>query len=111
MGTPMAPGYANLFMGKVEKEILQEYEQLTGLRPTTWLRFLDDIFFLWPHREEKLREFIQFMQKFAKRKMKTDLKFTFEMEESVPFLDTVVSLTEEGSLKTDLYCKKQLPSS
>ena len=107
MGTPMAPGYANLFMGKVEREILQEFEQLTGLRPTTWLRFLDDVFFLWPHGEEKLREFMQFIQDFAERKkMKTDLKFTFEIGESVPFLDTVVSLTDEGFLKTDLYSKK-----
>jgi hypothetical protein len=38
--------------------------------------------------------------------MKIDLKFTFEMGERVPFLDSVVSLTEEGSLKADLYCKK-----
>ena len=45
MGTPMAPGYANLFMGMVEEGLLSEYERITGLRPTIWLRFLDDI--LW----------------------------------------------------------------
>jgi hypothetical protein len=61
MGTPMAPGYANLYMGKVETEILYEFEKQTGLRPSIWLRFLDDIFFLWPHGEKSLKHFIQFM--------------------------------------------------
>jgi hypothetical protein len=106
MGTPMAPGYANLYMGKVETDLLREYEEITGLRPTKWLRYLDDIFILWPHGEEKLRHFMDFMQTFsARRKMKTDLKFTFEMGNSVPFLDTVVSLSDDGFLRTTLYSK------
>ena len=43
MGTKTAPAYANLFMGKLE-------EQLINLAPNhihTWKRFIDDIFIIW----------------------------------------------------------------
>jgi hypothetical protein len=46
MGTPMAPAYANHFMGMVEKKMLDQYEHLTGLRPVNWVRYLDNIFFM-----------------------------------------------------------------
>ena len=105
MGTPMAPGYANCFMGKVEKELLRQYEDETGLRPTVWFRFLDDIFFTWGHGEEELKKFLLFMNSFGeKNNMQTDLKFTFEMGKSVPFLDTLVSVNGR-KLKTTLYSK------
>ena len=101
----MAPSYANIFMGKVETELLKEFEQESGLKPTVWLRFLDDIFFVWPHGPEKLKDFIDFMQNFGQRKsMKTKLKFTFETGSSVPFLDTLVSV-DGRRLKTTLYSK------
>ena len=48
MGTPMAPGWANAFMGQVERGLLRQYEEETGLRPAIWFRFLDDIFFFVP---------------------------------------------------------------
>ena len=105
MGTPMAPGYANIFMGVVEKELLRKYEEVTGLKPKIWLRFLDDIFMVWEHGEEELSKFIDFMQSFGEKEgMRTDLKFTFEQGKSVAFLDTMVSL-EGDKLKTDLYSK------
>ena len=45
MGTPMAPNYSNIFMGKFERELLSAFERKTGLRPLIWFRFIDDIFF------------------------------------------------------------------
>ena len=70
-----------------------------------WLRFLDDIFFVWDHGDEELKKFMSFMNNFGeKNSMKTDLKFTFETGKSVPFLDTLVSLNGER-LKTTLYSK------
>ena len=105
MGTPMAPGYANLYMGNIERELLRQYEEEFGLRPTVWLRFLDDIFFVWDHGDEELKKFMSFMNTFGgKNSMKTDLKFTFETGKSVPFLDTLVSINGER-LKTTLYSK------
>ena len=106
MGTPMAPGYANVFMGAVEKAMLDQYEMETGFRPKVWLRFLDDIFMLWQHGPDELTKFQEFMQTFAKRRgMKTDLQFTFEVGTSVPFLDTNVSI-RGNNLVTSLYSKK-----
>ena len=62
MATPLAPNLANLFMTKVETRMLHEYEAKTGLRPMLWLRYIDDIFFLWPYGEESLLEFIDFVR-------------------------------------------------
>ena len=39
----MAPSYASLFMGKFKQYFLN----IQALQPTLWLRFLDDIFFLY----------------------------------------------------------------
>ena len=54
MGSPMAPIYASLFMGKLEKELLEGRYIL----PSVWLRFLDDIFMVWNHSLESLHSFI-----------------------------------------------------
>ena len=43
IGSSMAPTYASLFMGKLERDFL---EQCT-LKPSVWLRFLDNIFMIW----------------------------------------------------------------
>ena len=42
MGSPMAPSYANLFMGELEQHFLQNAPG--GLIPLEWIRFIDDIF-------------------------------------------------------------------
>lgn len=47
MGRKFAPNYANLFMAQWEKEALSK----CPLQPDCYLRFLDDIFIIWPHSE------------------------------------------------------------
>ena len=42
MGTKRAPTYANLFIGHLEEQMLEE----TTLKPLIWFRFIDDILFL-----------------------------------------------------------------
>ena len=54
MGTRMAPSYANLFMGKLGKDILATARN----SPLVWWRFIDDIFAIWTHGESSLREFL-----------------------------------------------------
>ena len=54
MGTKIAPAYANLFMGDLEQEILPQ----SPLKPLVWWRYIDDVFMIWPHGEEKLNEFV-----------------------------------------------------
>ena len=69
MGTPMAPNYANLFMTQVETNMLNDYEAENGLRPIIWLRYIDDIFFLWTYDEQLLKDFIEFIKNILSRKI------------------------------------------
>ena len=43
MGTKVAPSYANLFMSNLEEKMLGSYDK----QPTIWLRYIDNIFFIW----------------------------------------------------------------
>ena len=55
IGTKLAPPYNILFMAELEEEILSEIE----LKPYLRWRYIDYIFFLWEHGEEKLKELIE----------------------------------------------------
>ena len=89
MGTPMAVNYANLFLEKFETEMLDEYERKTNLRPYVWMRYIDDIFFIWQHDEKSLQEFIKFCDNYSTtRKMKSKIKFESNSStDSVNFMD------------------------
>ena len=41
MGTKMGPIYANIFLGYIENKFFETY---TGMKPTLYLRYIDDIF-------------------------------------------------------------------
>jgi len=43
MGTTVAVAFANIFMGKVESQILNQSAQ----KPLDWKRYIDDIFSIW----------------------------------------------------------------
>ncbi len=60
MGTRFAPSYANLFIGRLEQKLLKALESLV-LKPILYLRYIDDIFIIWNQGEEKLKEFIKYM--------------------------------------------------
>ena len=47
MGTPMAMNYANLFMSAFEDQMIDAYKKEYGCVPLSWVRYIDDIFFLW----------------------------------------------------------------
>ena len=65
-----------------------------------WWRYIDDIFFLWEHGEEKLKKFIEHLNE----KYPT-IKFTAEWcQTSINFLDVTVSLVG-GKVIIDLYVK------
>ena len=99
MGTKMAPSYANLFMGYVEKDLLERCEK----KPLVWYRYIDDIFFIWTHGREELAKFLTFCNN-------NRHGITFEVTpdsvstESVPFLDIRIIL-HNNKLHTDLYVK------
>ena len=83
MGTRVAPTYANIFMSDFEDRHVYTYDK----QPTLWVRFIDDIFLIWPHGEPELVKFIEHLNSVHRT-----IKFTSEIsKQSVNFLDTVSS--------------------
>ena len=82
MGSPMAPSYANLFMGQLEYNMLRDAPG--GLIPLEWIRFIDDIFAIWTHGIDKLKEFLHHINNFHPN-IKFEIEYSFER---VHFLDT-----------------------
>ena len=97
MGTKMAVAFANIFMGKVETEILSQ----SAFKPLVWKRHIDDIFSLWYTNREVLTQFIdQTVCWYTNREVLTQfidqatndhptIKFMAEMSDTeTTFLDT-----------------------
>ena len=53
--TKIAQPYAIIFMAHLEERILKDSE----LKPHIWWRYIDDIFFIWEHGEDSLKQFIE----------------------------------------------------
>ena len=84
MGTKMAVAFANIFMAKVETEIISQ----NTLKPLVWKRgFIDDTFNLWNTTGEGILQFIE-----QANKHHPTIKFTAEISEreTLNFLDTIV---------------------
>jgi hypothetical protein len=96
MGTQMAPSYACLFMGVLEQKMLDQ----APFKPYLWVRFIDDIFFIWTHGQEKWVSFLEYLNSYH-----GSIKFVAQVsKQSVPFLDMEVKLIN-GKIETDLYTK------
>ena len=107
MGTSMAVNYANLFMSRFESNLLQSYTQKFGCTPVIWLRYIDDIIYVWIGEEQTLKHFLDYCNNYSSAtKMKSNIKFSYAYStESVNFLDVTVQLEQSGSLSTTLYSK------
>ena len=57
IGTKMAPPYAIIFMAELEEMLLSSYVR----KPLVWWRYIDDIFLIWEHGEENLKEFLRLL--------------------------------------------------
>lgn len=100
MGTRVAPTFACLFMGCIEFMMLKSWK---GIKPNLYRRYIDDIFFLWNGTEQELLKFIEHLNNYHPfLKFKASYNFTTK---SVAFLDTVISIDENGFIKTNLYVK------
>ena len=101
MGTRVACSYACLFVAFLEvKKLLGEWN---GGMPHLWRRFIDDILFFWHHGVEELERFIAHLNS-SHRLIKFSATYD-PQEKSVPFLDTVVKIDDQGYIQTDLYKK------
>jgi len=98
MGSPMAPSYASLFMGKLEKDFLQKEK----FNPSVWFRFLDDIFMIWNHSTEELEKFIDRLNHFH-----PTIKFTYTASSThVSFLDVNVIKNIDNTISTNIHVKE-----
>ena len=57
IGTRMAPSYANIFMDRLERRLIQNAE----VKPLIWWQYIDDIFIVWTEGEDRLKEFINYL--------------------------------------------------
>ena len=84
-------------MTRLEERLLEASPD----KPLIWMRFIDDVFFIWMHGEERLKSFIDHLNSSHET-----IKFTSEQSrDSISFLDVQVSVGEGGVLSTDLFCK------
>ena len=94
MDTKVSPAYPNTFMGWFEDTYVYTYH----LQPLIWKRFILDIFMIWQHGDEELNLFTTHLNNCM-----DCMKFEVEKsEQSVHFLDTTVSVGDDGTLTTSL---------
>ena len=96
IGTKFAPPHAILFMGYLENKILNSFVKKLLL----WWRNIDDIFMIWQHGEEKIKELLKILNS-----CHPTIKFTAEYSlDKVTFLDVEV-ISSGNKLLTELYIK------
>ena len=97
MGTKCAPPYASLYMGWFEQlYILPRINQHISM----YVRYIDDIFFIWHGTESELKEFLEIINT-VHPTIKFDHKYS---RESIEFLNTIIKLIN-GKLSTTLFTK------
>ena len=101
MGKKFAPSYANLFMANWETEALDK----CYLKPSMYLRYLDDIWILWDHGEEQFHTFFEILNTHNPA-----VRLTHRIEkQSIDFLDVTIfkgsNLTKNKTLDTKVFFK------
>ena len=104
MGTRVAPTYANIFMGKLEKILLAKCPQNLKKFLYTWRRFIDDIFIIWSGTHEQFLEFFNHINTYHAT-IKFDEPQHNEEENSCNFLDLKISI-QNNKINTDLFRKE-----
>ncbi|KAL2076395.1 hypothetical protein ACEWY4_027999 [Coilia grayii] len=101
MGKKFAPSYANIFMANWESRALDSFP----LKPLKYLRFLDDIWGVWPFSLEQFTEFANHLNTFTPS---ITIKYTIHDTE-VNFLDTIIykgpQFQQTGLLDFKVYFK------
>jgi hypothetical protein len=96
MGTKLAHSYANIFMRKFEKLIIQS----ASYKPISWFRFIDDVHMKWIESEENLNPFFDH----ANYLHLTIIFSHVTSRNNISFLDTYTTC-ENGIMSTDIYNK------
>ena len=98
MGTKCAPTYANIFMGKFEETHI--YPKIID-KTRIFLRYIDDIFFIWKGSEQQLKLFLEDINK-----VHPTIKFDYKYSTSeIEFLDLTIYKDISGKLATKVFTK------
>ena len=84
MGTKLAPALATLFLHHVEQRHLSS----VNIKPSLWLRYIDDILCLWENDANSLNHFIDGLNK-----LKPRLHFTAEMHKTTVAVKFITTIT------------------
>ena len=57
----------------MSQDIETVFRETQELQSLVWLRYIDDIFFIWTHGEQEIQTFLRGFNNFH-----TDIKFTYE---------------------------------
>lgn len=90
MGSPLSPVMINFFMEHFEKAALKP----ARYKPTHWYRYVDGTFIVWPHGDDKLKDFMDHLNN-----RHPSIQFTEgeDREGKIVFLD-VLERTATGRL-------------
>ena len=97
MGSPLSPIVANIYMEHFEARALETAPH----PPSLWKRYVDDTFVILKTAYKE--EFFHHLNSIEEK-----IQFTAEntrADGSLPFLDTLVTVEEDGSLSTSIYRK------
>ncbi|XP_068720552.1 uncharacterized protein [Montipora capricornis] len=96
MGSPISPVVANLYMEQFESRALDT----APTPPTMWYRYVDDT--MAKIHENAVDSFSEHLNSIDQH-----IQFTSEQEKDgrIPFLDTCVSINQDGSTKISVYRK------
>ncbi len=99
MGKSYSPVAAEIFMQEFERIALSS----ARYKPKIWIRYVDDVFLIWPHGREKLLEFLEHLNSVPTFSC---IQFTLEIEEEnkLPFLDILFERCG-AILRTTVYRK------
>ena len=101
MGKRYSPGLANLYLLELDDAAVGGLKP-EGTKPIIFIRYLDDIFFIWPGTVDSLKSFENYLNGLI-----PDIKITFEYsKKEISFLDVCVYAADDGSLKTKTFFKK-----
>ncbi|CAJ0953057.1 unnamed protein product [Ranitomeya imitator] len=100
MGAACAPSYANLFLGAWERGIFLSDPVVHVDKVHHWIRYIDDVFFIWEGTIEHLNEFMSRLNV-----NDLNIKLTFSHGRQINFLDLDVFVSPQGVIETNVYRK------
>ena len=97
MGTILSPYLANFYMDFIEQSALNSF----SLKHSLWIRFVDDILFVWENGQDSLKVFLAHLNTFD-----SSIQLTTELKdaEKLPFLDVSI-IKNTPSLELSIYRK------